>query len=361
MIILFFGRPSTSRDCKRYFTCSRLGAKGRLYRYTQPNLGIIEKSQWNSSQEMGLLIDGQWSQQDTRRANNQGEFVRNESTFRHHIGEVNGHFPAESGRYHLFVNAGCPWAYRTILYRSVKNLSDIISLSFTEAAMGNEGWTFGKEPENLLSANHIHNVYTEAEQNFTGRATVPVLWDKKTHTIVNNESADIIRMFNSAFDDFDAVNPVNYFPEAFAEEIEALNQEIYASVNNGVYRCGFAQSQQAYETAFDQLFFYLDKLDQRLSQNRYLVGDIITEADWRLFATLVRFDIAYYGQFRCNRNRLTDYEYLWPYTRDLYQQPGVAETVDITAIKGIYYGSRAPHILPKGPAVDFSLAHGRAN
>lgn len=336
---------------------------------------------------MGLLIDGKWHEKDLPRANDKGEFVRPQSPYRAFISSsgisssgispsgisssgigvtgstdsADGRFPAEAGRYHLFVNAGCPWAYRTILYRSIKSLSSLISLSLTQPAAGKEGWTFGDEPEPLLGARHIHDVYTQADPGFTGRATVPVLWDTKTHTIVNNESADIIRMFNATFNHIDGVNPVDYYPEALAEEIDQLNDRIYSDINNGVYRCGFAQSQSAYDAAFDRLFTALDDLDQMLATRRYLLGPSITEADWRLFATLIRFDLAYYGQFRCNRNRLIDFEYLWPYTRDLYQQPGVAETVDPAAIKGIYYGGRPPHILPRGPRIDFAVPHGRAD
>jgi len=205
-----------------------------------------------------------------------------------------------------------------------------------------------------LGARHMHDVYTAADANFTGRCTVPVLWDKTTHTIVNNESADIIRMFNSAFDDLPGVNPADYYPAALASQIDGWNERIYHAVNNGVYRCGFAQSQDAYDTAFTLLFDTLDELDELLAGQRYLCGSQVTETDWRLFATLVRFDTAYYGQFRCNRNRLVDFEHLWGYTRDLYQLPGVAETVDIAAIKGIYYGSRAPGVIPLGPMLDFS-------
>ncbi len=308
---------------------------------------------------MGMLVDGKWSQHDLRRANEKGEFIRPVSPFRDSIGDSDGRFPVEPDRYHLFVNAGCPWAYRTILYRSIKGLSSIIGISFTQPAAGEEGWTFGDEPEPLLGARHIHNIYSQADSGFTGRTTVPVLWDKKTRTIVNNESADIIRMFDSVFDPIEGVSTADYYPSNLAVEIDELNTEIYDYVNNGVYRCGFAQSQAAYDAAFDLLFATMDKLNQRLTTRRYLCGDIITEADWRLFATLVRFDTAYFGQFRCNRNRLVDFENLWPYTRDLYQQPGVAETVDISAIKGIYYGGRPPGIIPKGPEINFMAPHAR--
>ena len=308
---------------------------------------------------MGMLIDGTWSREDLPRSDTGGAFARPASPFRDVIGAADGHFPAVAGRYHLFVNAGCPWAYRTILYRSLKNLSGLINISFTEPAAGAEGWMFGAAPEPLPHARYMHDVYTSAVPDFTGRCTVPVLWDLDTSTIVNNESADIIRMFDSAFDQIQGVSPDRYYPADLAAEIDALNERIYEHVNNGVYRCGFAQSQAAYELAFDRLFELLDELDVRLADQRFLCGLVVTEADWRLFATLVRFDAAYHGQFRCNRNLLTAYEHLWPYTRDLYQQPGVAETVDLEAIKGIYYGSRSPRIIPRGPRLDFTEPHQR--
>ena len=305
---------------------------------------------------MGQLVEGVWHSKDLPRSSASGEFVRTASTFRAWLGDEQ--FPAQADRYHLFVNAGCPWAYRTILYRSIKGLTNLISISYTQPAAGAEGWTFG-EAEGLLGAVHMHDVYTAADANFTGRCTVPVLWDKHAHTIVNNESADIIRMFNSAFDGMAGVSATDYYPKDLCEQIDALNERIYESVNNGVYRCGFARSQSAYDAAFDALFGTLDELDERLATQRYLCGDRITEADWRLFATLVRFDLAYHGQFNCNRQMITDYDQLWPYCRDLYQQPGVAETVDVQAIRGIYYGSRPPGILPKGPTVNFDEPHGR--
>lgn len=307
---------------------------------------------------MGMLIDGRWSDQDQRRTNANGEFIRNESPFRDHIGDASNRFAAQAGRYHLFINAGCPWAYRTLLYRAVKNLEDSISVSLTEPAMGPQGWTFG-EPESLLGAQHIHQVYTAAADTFTGRTTVPVLWDKDSGTIVNNESADIIRMLDAAFDHLPGVDARRYFTPEHAQAIDDWNDKIYTHINNGVYRCGFAQSQQAYEQAYDNLFCLLDAIEKHLTDSRYLCGDEITEADWRLFATLVRFDLAYYSQFRCNRNRLTDFTHLWAYTRDLYQQPKVAQTVDIEAIKGIYFGSRPPRIIPKGPVIDFMEPHQR--
>ena len=308
---------------------------------------------------MGMLVNGKWQDQEVRRTNTKGEFIRNESPYRDFISRANTQFPVEKDRYHLFVNAGCPWAYRTILYRSVKNLQPYISMSYTRPAMGLEGWTFGETSEPLLAAKHIHDVYTAADDNFTGRCTVPVLWDKKTRTIVNNESADIIRMFDSVFDELEGVSQTRYYPPELAAEIDQLNSLIYTTVNNGVYRCGFSQAQEAYEQAYDLLFDTLDDLDARLADQRYLCGDRVTEADWRLFATLIRFDVAYYSQFKCNKRQITEYANLWPYTRDLYQQPGVAETVDIDAIKGIYFGSRPPRIIPKGPDIDFAAAHNR--
>ncbi len=307
---------------------------------------------------MGMLIDGQWSDNDLRRTNEKGEYVRPESPYRFFIEKGSNQFAPEKDRYHLFVNAGCPWAYRTLLYRSLKGLKEIISVSLTEPAAGKQGWTFGETPEPLLGARHIHDVYTAADNTFTGRCTVPVLWDKDHQTIVNNESADIIRMLNSAFDEIAPASP-DYYPAELSADIDAWNDEIYVNVNNGVYRCGFAQSQEAYDKAFSALFGTLNKIDRHLADSRYLCGETITEADWRLFATLVRFDLAYHGQFRCNLRRIADYEHLWPYTRDLYQQPGVAETVDVAAIKGIYYGSRAPGIIPGGPEIDFAAPHNR--
>ena len=310
---------------------------------------------------MGMLIEGQWSDEDLRRVDPKGEFKRAESPFRNWVGDESGQFPAELDRYHLFINSGCPWAYRTLLYRSLKEAEHVFSVSFTEPAAGPEGWTFGQAPDALLGAKHIHDVYTAADTGFTGRCTVPVLWDKQQRTIVNNESSEIIRMMNSAFDALPGVRAdLDYYPADLAEEIDALNETIYENVNNGVYRVGFAGTQSAYDAAFDRLFENLDQLDTRLGSQRFLCGERVTEADWRLFATLIRFDMAYHGQFKCNLRRIADYPNLWPYTRDLYQHPGVAETVDFEAIKGIYYGSRPPRILPKGPALDFDAPHHRA-
>ena len=305
---------------------------------------------------MGQLIKGVWYAEDRSRTNATGEFERKQSDYRSYIGSEK--YKAEAGRYHLFVNAGCPWAYRTILYRSIKNLSGLITMSYSRPEAGAEGWTFG-EPEPLLGAVHMHQVYTADNSSFTGRCTVPVLWDKESNSIVNNESADIIRMFNSAFDSISGVDQIDYYPEPLRARIDSLNEKIYENINNGVYRCGFSSSQQAYDDAFELLFDTLDELDDLLGNQRYLCGEMVTEADWRLFSTLVRFDLAYHGQFKCNRQQLKDYINLWPYCRDLYQLPRVADTVDIDAIKGIYYGGRGAGVIPRGPVIDFEEPHNR--
>ena len=305
---------------------------------------------------LGQLIKGVWYAEGRSRTNATGEFEREQSNYRSHLGSEK--YKAEAGRYHLFVNAGCPWAYRTILYRSIKNLSGLITMSYSRPAAGTEGWTFG-EPEPLLGAVHMHQVYTADNSSFTGRCTVPVLWDKESNSIVNNESADIIRMFNSAFDSISGVDQIDYYPEPLRARIDSLNEKIYENINNGVYRCGFSSSQQAYNDAFELLFDTLDELDDLLGNQRYLCGEMVTEADWRLFSTLVRFDLAYHGQFKCNRQQLKDYINLWPYCRDLYQLPRVADTVDIDAIKGIYYGGRGAGVIPRGPVIDFEEPHNR--
>ncbi len=305
---------------------------------------------------MGQLIEGIWHTDDLSRTNASGEFERKQSDYRSFLGSEK--FKAEAGRYHLFVNAGCPWAYRAILYRSIKNLSELISVSYSRPAAGPEGWTFD-EPESLLGAVHMHQVYTAANPSFSGRCTVPVLWDKESNSIVNNESADIIRMLNSAFDSVPGVDQTDYYPEPLRDRIDSLNKKIYVNVNNGVYRCGFSGSQQAYDSAFELLFDTLDELDALLGHQRYLCGEVVTEADWRLFSTLIRFDLAYHGQFKCNRQQLKEYINLWPYCRDLYQLPRVAETVDIDAIKGIYYGGRGAGVMPRGPVIDFLEPHNR--
>lgn len=310
---------------------------------------------------MGQLIDGAWSREDRATHRADGSFARPESPWRREVtADGRSGFRAEPGRYHLYVNVGCPWAYRTVLFRRLKGLEDVISLSCTNPAMGPEGWTFqdaeGRSRDDFTGLAQVHQIYTAADPTFTGRVTVPVLWDEQTGTIVNNESSEIIRMLNGAFDAWGRAD-LDYYPEPLRAEIDAINEVVYATVNNGVYRCGFAQSQDAYESAYDALFATLDDLESRLSRQRYLVGDGPTEADWRLFSTLLRFDLAYYGLFRCNRQRLVDFEHLWAYARDLYQHPGVAETVDFQAFKTIYWSRTG--VIPKGPDVDWEAPHGR--
>lgn len=315
---------------------------------------------------MGLLIDGVWKA-ERHFPTKDGHFVRPQPTFRNWITpEESSGFTAEPGRYHLYVSLACPWAHRTLIVRRLKKLEDAISLSVVDPVMGDEGWVFsdgpGCIPDTTNGFSHLHQVYTLAKPDYTGRVTVPILWDKRTRSIVNNESPDIIRMFNSAFDAFGDAK-VNFYPKPLRAEIDAINGLVYENVNNGVYRVGFATTQAAYEEAFEALFRALDELEARLKRQRYLAGKWITEADWRLFTTLVRFDSVYVGHFKCNLRRLVDYESLWNYTRELYQVPGVAQTVNLDHIKRSYYASHASinptRIVPRGPALDFTAAHDR--
>jgi putative glutathione S-transferase len=320
---------------------------------------------------MGLLVDGAWQDVDMRTKD--GHFVRNTTTFHNFVtadgspGPTGkGGFPAEPGRYHLYVSLACPWAHRTLIFRKLKKLEDVISVSVVVALLGKTGWEFGTEPEATLDTvngkSTLADVYTLADPHYTGRASVPVLWDKKGRTIVNNESSEIIRMLNSAFDAFTDVR-ADYYPVALRSEIDRINDLVYETVNNGVYRSGFATTQAAYEEAARALFATLDQLEAILSRQRYLVGRQMTEADWRLFTTLVRFDAVYYSHFKCNLRRIVDYPNLWNYLRDLYQIPGVAETVSLDHIKRHYYGSHRnvnpTGIVPIGPLIDFTLAHDR--
>ncbi len=311
---------------------------------------------------MGLLIDGEWRSAPPAQGG-PGDFVRETSTFRNQVtADGSSGFKAAAGRYHLYVSRACPWCHRTMLYRVLKRLENVVSISFVEPLMLERGWTFA-EADPLTGARHIYELYAQSDPLFTGRATVPVLWDKETHAIVNNESSDIIRMLNSEFDEF-THELTNYYPDVLANEIDEVNSRVYDAVNNGVYRAGFATSQGAYETATRQIFAALDWLEDRLQRQRYLVGDLITEADWRLFPTLMRFEAVYYGHFKCNLRRLRDYPALWGYTRELYQVPGVASTVAIDEYKAHYYGSHRninpTGIVPLGPELDFTTAHGRA-
>ena len=314
---------------------------------------------------MGLLIDGVWHDQWYDTKETKGRFERKESQFRNWISEDDP-FKPEAGRYHLYVSLACPWAHRTLIFRKLKGLEHMIDVSVVHWLMLDEGWTFaegdGVIGDPIHHAKLLHNVYTAANPFYTGRVTVPILWDKQTATIVSNESADIIRMFNSAFDDIGAAEG-DYYPERLRGDIDAINAIVYDNVNNGVYKAGFATTQGAYQEAVTPLFETLDLLEERLSQQRYLVGDTLTEADWRLFTTLVRFDAVYVNHFKCNIKRIADYANLAAYVRDLYQHPGVADTVDMNHIKGHYYESHTTinptGIVPKGPLLDFLSPHRR--
>ncbi len=320
---------------------------------------------------MGLLVEGDWHDQWYDTSKSGGRFQRNESVFRNWVtadgsAGPNGRagFTAEPGRYHLYVSLACPWAHRTLILRALKKLEDVISVSVVHWHMAEHGWEFregeGCTGDSLGDARYLHEVYTRADPKYSGRVTVPILWDKKTGTIVSNESADIIRMLNSAFDAF-GDDTVDLYPDALRVEIDAVNERVYHSVNNGVYKCGFATSQEAYEEAFRALFESLSWLEDRLSRQRYLVGDRITEADWRLFTSMVRFDPVYVGHFKCNERRLVDFPSLWGHTRELFQMPGISETVNLDHIKRHYYGSHAgvnpTGIVPLGPDIDFSAPH----
>lgn len=323
---------------------------------------------------MGLLIDGEWHDQWYDTKSTGGAFQRSESQFRNWItadGSAgptgDSGFAAESGRYHLYVSFACPWAHRTLIFRKLKGLEEHISVSAVHPDMLGEGWTFatddhGATGDDLFGFTHLHQIYTRADPQYSGRVTVPVLWDKARNTIVSNESAEIIRMFNSAFDGITG-NQEDFWPEALREPIEAVNSRIYSTINNGVYKCGFATSQEAYDAAVGPLFDSLDWLEDLLSQHRYLLGDQLTEADWRLFTTLLRFDPVYHGHFKCNRRMLKDYPNLWAYTRELYQWPGVAQTVNMPHITRHYYYSHDtinPHrIVPVGPDIDWTEPHRR--
>jgi glutathionyl-hydroquinone reductase len=302
-----------------------------------------------------------------------GEFIRSESSFRNWVTKDgragpggDAGFTAEPDRYHLYVSYACPWAHRALIFRVLKGLQDVISVSVVHPLMPSESWVFGEYPgateDHVNHAHYLYENYLKADPDFDGLVTVPVLWDKKRQTIVNNESSEIIRMLNSAFDDY-SNSEMDFYPESLREEIDAINDVVYSNVNNGVYRAGFATTQKAYDKAFLQLFDTMDYLEESLSKQRYLVGNQITESDWRLFTTLVRFDAVYYNHFKTNKKRLVDYPNLWAYTRELYQVPGIAETVNMDHIKQHYFGSHGSinpsGIVPKGPEIDFMLPHGR--
>ncbi len=315
---------------------------------------------------MGLLIDGKWHEQWYDTASTGGRFVRNDAQFRNWItpdGSAGpsgtGGFRAQPGRYHLYVSLACPWANRVLILRALKGLEHMISVSVVNPYMGKHGWTFEPAPgvvaDPVGQARYLYEVYLRAQPQYSGRVTVPVLWDLERNTIVSNESAEIIRMLNSAFDGICASGG-DYAPVELLPQIDAINAEIYDAVNNGVYKVGFATDQDVYEQEVGKLFAYLDKLETRLGRQRYLLGDQVTEADWRLFTTLIRFDAVYHGHFKCNLRRLADYENLWSYTRELYQWRGIATTVNFDHIKHHYYRSHDsinPNgIVPLGPILD---------
>ena len=323
---------------------------------------------------MGQLVDGEWHDTWYDTSKTGGKFERSTAGFRNWVtadgsagpsGE--GGFKAESGRYHLYVSLACPWAHRTLIFRALKGLADHIGISIVHPEILSDGWTFatdfpGATGDRLFGLPFLRDIYTRTDPKVSGRVTVPILYDTQRGTIVSNESSEIIRMFNSAFDGLTG-NTDDYWPEALRDRIEDVNARIYDTVNNGVYKAGFATTQAAYEAGVYPLFETLDWLEKRLSQNRYLLGDRLTEADWRLFPTLVRFDSVYHLHFKCNRKRIVDYPNLWAYTRELYQVPGVAETVNLDHIVRHYHYSHDtinPHrIIPINPILDFDAPHGR--
>jgi len=322
---------------------------------------------------MGLMIDGAWHDRWYDTEASQGRFIRSESQFRNWVTEDGapgptgtGGFKAETGRYHLYVSLACPWAHRTLIFRILKGLENMISVSIVHWLMGSEGWTFdpgvGVIPDSVNGAKRLYEIYAAASPRYSGRVTIPILWDKKTSTIVSNESSEIIRMLNSAFDGIGA-KPGDYYPSSLRPAIDDINSEIYGWINNGVYKAGFATTQESYEEAIRPLFNSLDLLESRLADRRYLCGDRVTEADWRLFTTLLRFDSVYFGHFKCNIRRLIDYPNLWGLTRELYQWPGVRDTIDFGHIKRHYYQSHESinptRIVPLGPILDFNAPHKR--
>ena len=323
---------------------------------------------------MAMMIKGQLQQDWLEKEIEDGDFKRMESTFRNWItmdgsagpsGEAG--FKAEPDRYHLYISHACPWAHRTVIFRILKRLESVIGLSIVEPDMLEQGWYFSLDEhspyiDHVYGFKYTHQLYTLADSEYTGQITVPVLWDKHRKTIVNNESSEIIRMLNSAFQKFTDID-TDYYPADRRADIDQINQLVYENINNGVYRCGFATSQEAYETAFHKLFNSLDKIESILTQQRYLTGEVITEADWRLFTTLVRFDAVYVGHFKCNQKLIIDFPNMWNYLKELYQQPGIASTIDLDYIKRHYYFSHTSinptQIIPLGPELDFESPHDR--
>ncbi|MBN9289339.1 MAG: glutathione-dependent reductase [Gammaproteobacteria bacterium 39-13] len=317
---------------------------------------------------MGRLVDGQWQDQWYDTTKTKGEFIREQSQFRNWVtadGQPGptgqGGFTAESGRYHLYVSYACPWAHRTLIFRTLKNLTSHITVDVVHPHMLHSGWMFSPDDptlqDSLFHANYLYEIYLRIAPKMTGRVTVPILWDKQQNTIVSNESADIIRMFNTAFNGITG-NTLDYYPHPLREEIDSTNQFVYDNINNGVYRCGFATTQEAYNNAYDRLFAALDTLEARLQNQPYLIHNVLTEADWRLFTTLIRFDVVYFGHFKCNRQRIRDFPQLWDYLKRLYHMPGIQETVHFDHIKEHYYFSHTTlnptQIVPKGPLIDLN-------
>lgn len=318
---------------------------------------------------MGLLVEGVWKDHWYDTSGSGGRFVRKGAQFRDHVtADGSSGYPGEPGRYHLYVSLACPWACRALIFRRLKGLHTAMDVSVVNPLMLKDGWTFaddfrGATGDRLHGSKFAHELYTRARSDYTGRVTVPILWDTVTDTIVSNESSEIIRMFNSEFDGYGDAS-VDFYPEPLRAEIDAVNERVYGPVNNGVYKCGFATTQEAYDEAIGELFDALDWLEEHLSTRRYLVGGQITEADWRLFTTLIRFDPVYHGHFKCSRKRIVDYPNLWGYTRELYQVPGVAETVDMAHIRWHYHYSHEtvnPHrIVPAlADTFDPSAPHDR--
>ncbi|SNY45723.1 putative glutathione S-transferase [Arsukibacterium tuosuense] len=322
---------------------------------------------------MGLLVNGNWQDKWYDTDSNDGEFKRESAQLRNwitsdgsagHTGDAG--FKAEKGRYHLYVSLACPWAHRTLIFLQLKDLTQYISVSVVSPDMLEHGWEFDQSNhstgDSLFNHDYLHQLYTRHQADYTGRVTVPLLWDKQQNRIVSNESADIIRMLNTAFNQLTGNNH-DFYPADLQPQINEINELVYNNINNGVYRCGFATRQQAYEKAYQQLFAALDKVESILSKNRYLTGELLTEADWRLFTTLIRFDAVYHGHFKCNKQRLADYPNLSGFTRELYQWPGVADTVNFYHIKRHYYFSHTminpSQVVPAGPDIDYQLPHGR--
>jgi putative glutathione S-transferase len=317
---------------------------------------------------MGLLVEGKWQDKWYDTKSTGGRFVRRESQFREWVtADGSFGFKAEPGRYHLYVSLACPWAHRTLIFRKLKKLEGVISLSIVDPLMEENGWEFSDYEssieDSVNGSDYLHQIYTTAKPDYTGRVTVPVLWDKEKKTIVNNESSEIILMLNSEFDEF-GNSTQDFYPPELRDEIDQINEVVYHNINNGVYKCGFATTQQAYEEAFNNLFSTLDQIENILSKKRYIVGDKLTLADWRLFTTLLRFDSVYYTHFKCNLRRIEEYPNLSNYLRELYQYPGVEETVNFKHIKEHYFKSHKTinptGIVPSGPELDLSTPHNRS-